>query len=196
MAVVAGASRRLARHDAHERPRSPIPGAHPPNVSDVTGLIYVAIVALWAAVLIPMWLRRHDDDQARRIERHRVAMGTLARIADDAEGAQGAAARRRRVVVAAAATLGALATAAWVAGFLPGVLTLVLWLPFVAFLPIAVLAERRASRLAAERALIERRVRRAERTARPVPEQMRAEAPVTRARATAPAWDDVFDQTA
>ena len=62
----------------------------------MTGLIYVAIVALWAAVLIPMWLRRHDDDQARRIERHRVAMGTLARIADEGEVAQGAAARRRR----------------------------------------------------------------------------------------------------
>lgn len=172
----------------------------------MTGLIYVAIVALWAAVLIPMWLRRHDDDQARRIERHRVAMGTLAKIADEGEVAQGAAARRRRVIVAAAATVGALATAAWVAGLLPGILTLVLWIPLLAFLPAAVIAERRAARLAAERALDERRVRRADRASRVVsdrlrdeqvrPQQVRVEAPVMRTRAPAPAWDEVFDQTA
>lgn len=172
----------------------------------MTGLIYVAIVALWAAVLIPMWLRRHDDDQARRIERHRVAMGTLARIADDGEVAQSAAARRRRVILASAATVGALATAAWVAGLLPGLVSLALWLPLVVFLPIAVIAERRAARLAAERALDERRVRRADRTSRassrplhdeqPQPQQIHVEAPVMRTRAPAPAWDDVFDQTA
>lgn len=172
----------------------------------MTGLIYVAIVALWAAVLIPMWLRRHDDDQARRIERHRVAMGTLARIADDAEVAQSVAARRRRVIVAGAATVGALATAAWVAGFLPGILTLLLWLPLLTFLPVAVIAERRASRLAAERALDERRVRRADRASRVAPDrvqdermqplQVHVEAPVMRTRSSAPAWDEVFDQTA
>jgi hypothetical protein len=163
----------------------------------VTGLIYVAIVALWAAVLIPMWLRRHDDDQARRIERHRVAMGTLARIADDGEVAQGAAARRRRVIVAAAATVGALATAGWIAGLLPGILTLLLWLPFLVFLPAAVLAERRAARLAAERALDERRrVRRVERSEPAAPTYTPVDVPVTRVRATAPAWDEVFDQTA
>lgn len=168
---------------------------------DVTGLIYVAIVALWAAVLIPMWLRRHDDDQARRIERHRVAMGTLARIADDAEVAQSAAARRRRVILAGAATLGALATAGWVAGLIPGVLTLVLWLPLVAFLPVAIVAERRAARLAAERALDERRERRVRRSQAEVPTHVdmpvaRAEAPTLRTRPAAPAWDEVFDQTA
>jgi membrane protein implicated in regulation of membrane protease activity len=168
---------------------------------DVTGLIYVAIVALWAAVLIPMWLRRHDDDQARRIERHRVAMGTLARIADDAEVAQSAAARRRRVILAGAATVGALATAAWVAGLIPGVLTLVLWMPLVVFLPVAVIAERRAARLAAERALDERRERRVRRSATAVPDHVeapvvRADAPTKRPRPAVPAWDEVFDQTA
>ena len=170
----------------------------------MTGLIYVAIVALWAAVLIPMWLRRHDDDQARRIERHRVAMGTLARIADDAEVAHGAAARRRRVIVAATATIGALATAAWAAGLLPGVLALAMWVPFVAFVPAAVVAERRAARDAAERALQDRRVRRGERTSparATVPGDDVSDArpranPVPRAQAPAPAWDEVFDQTA
>jgi hypothetical protein len=163
----------------------------------VTGLIYVAIVALWAAVLIPMWLRRHDDDQARRIERHRVAMGTLARIADDGETARGAAARRRRVIVAAAATVGALATAGWVAGLVPGVVTILLWVPLLAFLPVAVVAERRAARVAAERALDERRqVRRAARSDRSAPTHTHVEAPVTRTRAMSPVWEEVFDQTA
>ena len=31
------------------------------SVRTVTGLIYVVIIALWVAVLIPMWLRRHDQ---------------------------------------------------------------------------------------------------------------------------------------
>ncbi len=166
----------------------------------MTGLIYVAIVALWAAVLIPMWLRRHDDDQARRIERHRVAMGTLARIADDADVAQGAAARRRRIIVAATATVGALATTGWVAGLLPGIITILLWLPLLAFLPVAVLAERRSARMSAERALDERRrVRRAERadrSDRDIPAHTQAEVPMTHARVSSPTWEEVFDQTA
>ena len=31
------------------------------NVSVVSGLIYGAIVLIWVAILVPMWLRRHDD---------------------------------------------------------------------------------------------------------------------------------------
>jgi len=169
----------------------------------VTGLIYVAIIALWAAVLIPMWLRRHDDDQARRIERHRVAMGTLARIADDPETAQSAAVRRRRVIIAVTATLGALGSAAWIAGLLPGLVTAALWFPLIAYLPAAVVSQRRASRVAAERALDERRQRRnsrdaGESTSRTVEAQGQPD-PVQRPAslaAPAVAWDDVFDQTA
>ncbi len=173
----------------------------------------MAIVALWAAVLIPMWLRRHDDDQARRIERHRVAMGTLARIADDPDAEQGAAARRRRVVVAATATVGALVTAAWVAGVVPGLVALVGWLPLVVFLPAALVSERRASRVAADRALQERRERRESRVARRASHSDAAgsdqathrpdAAPSVRsswqtggARPAVTSWDDVFDQTA
>lgn len=166
----------------------------------------MAIVALWAAVLIPMWLRRHDDDQARRIERHRVAMGTLARIADEGEAAQTAAARRRRVVLAATATLGALGTAVWIAGLTPGVLSAILWLPFVAYLPAAVISERRTRREAAEEALRERRAarvsRRAIRVAEPATPSEDDVAPSestagrSRAQVPAVAWDEVFDQTA
>jgi len=165
---------------------------------NVTGLIYVAIVALWAAVLIPMWLRRHDDDQARRIERHRVAMGTLARMSTRADEAREAATRRRRITLTGTATLGALGTAAWVTGFAPGLVALLMWLPFVAFLPVALLAERRGVRLAAERALADSRederpqASEVDESAQPAP------APRSTARMPLPAsaWDEVFDQTA
>ena len=127
-------------------------------------------------------------------------MGTLARIADDADVAQGAAARRRRIIVAATATVGALATTGWVAGLLPGIITILLWLPLLAFLPVAVLAERRSARMSAERALDERRrVRRAERadrSDRDIPAHTQAEVPMTHARVSSPTWEEVFDQTA
>ena len=168
----------------------------------------MAIIALWAAVLIPMWLRRHDDDQARRIERHRVAMGTLARIADVPESAQSAAARRRRVIIAATATLGSLGTAAWIAGFVPGLVTAALWLPLIIFLPAMVVSERRESRAAAERALDERRQRRTAKDVvgaprgavetpmqHPQERQARVQQQASLASPSA-TWDDVFDQTA
>lgn len=44
----------------------------------MTGLIYVVIIALWAAVLIPMWLRRHDQiSEVRSTARFSSAMKTL-----------------------------------------------------------------------------------------------------------------------
>lgn len=163
----------------------------------MTGLIYVAIVALWAAVLIPMWLRRHDDDQARRIERHRVAMGTLARIADDPEAAQSAAARRRRVVLAVAATLGALGVVAWIAGFVPGAVAAVLWLPLIVFAPAVVISERRAKQAEALRALQDRRERRAAKSSHTDVERKSIPAvPNDRVHPPAMEWDEVFDQTA
>lgn len=171
----------------------------------------MAIVALWAAVLIPMWLRRHDDDQARRIERHRVAMGTLARMSDEAEAAPAAASRRRRVVVACTATIGALGSAAWVAGLIPGVATVALWLPCALFLPVALILERRHARAAATRALAERREERIARQSRSLPEPIDAiwSEPVSRPQSghasavgfdipdqRSVPWDEIFDQTA
>ncbi len=170
----------------------------------------MAIVALWAAVLIPMWLRRHDDDQARRIERHRVAMGTLARMSEDLDVAPAAASRRRRLVLACTATVGALGAAAWVAGMSPGLLTAALWLPFAVFLPVALVLERRQARAAATRALAVRRDQRAARAAvaetapaesaseqAGTPESSRTAAPgmAIPVRSTVP-WDEVFDQSA
>jgi len=44
----------------------------------VTGLIYVVIIALWAAVLIPIWLKRHDQiSEVRSTARFSSAMKTL-----------------------------------------------------------------------------------------------------------------------
>jgi len=49
-----------------------------PNVRSVTGLIYLVIIALWAAVLIPMWLRRHDQvSEVRSTTRFSTAMRSL-----------------------------------------------------------------------------------------------------------------------
>ena len=44
----------------------------------MTGLIYIAIIALWAAVLIPMWLRRHDQiSEVRSTARFENSMARL-----------------------------------------------------------------------------------------------------------------------
>jgi hypothetical protein len=45
-----------------------------------SGLIYAVIVALWAVVLVPMWLRRHDDvAEVRQVDRFSKAMRILSR---------------------------------------------------------------------------------------------------------------------
>lgn len=48
-----------------------------------TGLIYVAIVAAWAAYLVPLWLRRHDEvSRQKSLERYSSAMRVLSRETD------------------------------------------------------------------------------------------------------------------
>lgn len=45
----------------------------------MTGLIYVAIIAVWAVVLVPAWLRRHDHlDPERSVDRFSRSMQALA----------------------------------------------------------------------------------------------------------------------
>ncbi len=52
-----------------------------------TGVIYAVIVGMWALVLIPMWLRRHDEAQeSKSADRFARAMGTLRRDATTALG--------------------------------------------------------------------------------------------------------------
>lgn len=53
-------------------------------MSSGAGLIYAAIAILWAAVLIPMWLRGHDSAvENRSADRFGQAMRVLARRSDD-----------------------------------------------------------------------------------------------------------------
>ena len=92
------------------------------------GVIYAVIVVLWAAVLVPMWLRRHDEvTESRSVDRFQGAMRTLSRrepgadrrevlvprrsatravpdgAAEQLSAATQAALRRRRTVLALAA---------------------------------------------------------------------------------------------
>lgn len=54
-----------------------------------TGLIYVAIVAAWAAYLVPMWLRRHDErSRLKAVERYSSAMRVLSRRTDESDRAR------------------------------------------------------------------------------------------------------------
>lgn len=87
-----------------------------------TGLIYAAIVAAWAAYLVPLWLRRHDEAAASRsVDRFSEAMRVLERrrsahLRPDSEPVEPpayqppyptpATRRRRTLVVLLAATTG------------------------------------------------------------------------------------------
>ena len=67
------------------------------RVVNTSGLIYAAIVVLWAVVLVPMWLRRHDEvTESRSVDRFQGAMRTLSR-----RGAEGLSSvgDRREVIV-------------------------------------------------------------------------------------------------
>jgi hypothetical protein len=53
----------------------------------VSAVIYAAIVVMWAVVLVPMWLRRHDAaTESRSVDRFSTAMRTLARRTTSAPG--------------------------------------------------------------------------------------------------------------
>lgn len=43
-----------------------------------SGLIYAAVIGLWALVLLPMWLRTHDQsDEGKQVDRFKHAMASL-----------------------------------------------------------------------------------------------------------------------
>jgi hypothetical protein len=53
----------------------------------VSAVIYAAIVVMWAVVLVPMWLRRHDAaTESRSVDRFSTAMRTLSRRTTAAPG--------------------------------------------------------------------------------------------------------------
>ena len=106
----------------------------------MTGLIYVVIIALWAAVLIPIWLRRHDQiSEVRSTARFSSAMKSLGK--NDKSGrsarrgsssgrptspAQEAAAKRRAVVMGVLSAALAVVLALAVVGLIPRLAPIVL----------------------------------------------------------------------
>jgi hypothetical protein len=54
------------------------------------GLIYAVIIGMWALVLVPMWLRRHDEAQeSKSADRFARAMGTLRRSGSSSSSGSG-----------------------------------------------------------------------------------------------------------
>ncbi len=103
----------------------------------MTGLIYLVIIALWAAVLIPMWLRRHDQiSEVRSTARFSSAMRSLASDSRtlrnrQANSPQAIAARRRALVLAVLAGITTVALLAAVMGTVP------MWIPLLSVIPLA-----------------------------------------------------------
>jgi hypothetical protein len=93
----------------------------------VTGLIYVVIIALWGAVLIPIWLRRHDQiSEVRSTARFQSAMSSLGRQQRLRNSARQQAARRRATVLGVLTLLLASTLILGVMSMAP------IWLAFVA----------------------------------------------------------------
>jgi len=126
----------------------------------VTGLIYVAIIALWAAVLIPIWLRRHESDEIKAVDRFDGAMTALRGFRRGSRGSvdsevsvkgswrnerpvSSAAARRRKVLYFLAALFVA-AVVTWLLGWLP------IWAPLVVVALFAVFVFLARKQVAAE----------------------------------------------
>ena len=106
----------------------------------MTGLIYVVVIALWAAVLIPIWLRRHDQiSEVRSTARFSSAMKSLGKNEKSGRSArrgsspgratspaQEAAAKRRAVVMGILSAALAVVLALAVVGLVPRLAPIVL----------------------------------------------------------------------
>lgn len=168
----------------------------------VTGLIYVAIVALWAAVLIPMWLRRHDDGEERRRERHEEALGVLARFRS-ADGRVSSparrAARRRRAIAFTLVALLAAGGAGWMTGVVGAWALITPLVGLVLFVGIAIAGSQWQASNQTRRNAAEARDRsvqaRSERATRRTRVSAAPRTRVTRSRPQT-TLDHVFDQTA
>lgn len=104
----------------------------------MTGLIYVVIIALWAAVLIPMWLRRHDQiSEVRstlRFSSSMRALGTNSRQVRMAPApAVPDASRRRVTVLAILSSLFLVTLGLAMLGSLPVAVVVVAALPLIGF---------------------------------------------------------------
>lgn len=171
------------------------------NVRGVTGLIYIVIIALWAAVLIPMWLRRHDQiSEVRSTARFENSMARLGSH-DQSTGRRGGrehmnrqasmspSAKRRAIILASLTGLTALTLVLALVSIAPK------WMPIVFGLLTAAFMVASAMTASARTQAAPTRVRRAspssrsERTAVPVA----AQAAIEDDWETWNAWDDEDD---
>ena len=148
----------------------------------MTGVIYLVIIALWAAVLIPMWLRRHDQiSEIRSTARFSSAMHSLATHEVEADGrrdrreaprrtaprhsAAAVAARRRALVLGSLSALLAFALIGYLLDSAP------VWLPLAAVVLVAAFVAASAMTASARSAAPARTVARRtpRRSATPVP---------------------------
>ena len=122
----------------------------------MTGLIYVVIIGLWAAVLIPIWLKRQDQvSEFRSTARFSSAMKSLGDHADRVDRANSEsdrqlrhdreftsprdrarvkAAKRRSMVLATLTSITALGLIGTVMGFVPAFIAIAAGILLVAFL--------------------------------------------------------------
>jgi hypothetical protein len=113
------------------------------------GVVYAVIIAMWAIVLVPMWLQRHDEaNEVRSVSRFSVAMRSLSRtgVVETVTqapvtrpvrrtAAQRAAAARRRTVLLGLSLASLLTVAASLFGVVPvwsGAIPATLLLAFLA----------------------------------------------------------------
>lgn len=121
----------------------------------MTGLIYAVIIGLWAAVLIPIWLKRQDQvSEVRSTARFSSAMRSLGDHANSESDRQvrhdreftsprdrsrAKAAKRRSMVLAALTSLTAMALIGMVLGFIPTFVAITAGILLSAFLVITML---------------------------------------------------------
>ena len=167
------------------------------NVRIVTGLIYLVIIALWAAVLIPMWLRRHDQvSEVRSTTRFSTAMRSLGsqRSGETVENSRPSAkqyrqsaheraAQRRTIVLGSLAGLLAITLLMAVASIVPK------WLPMIMAVLVAAFV------VATAMTASQRTTSKASRSAQVEPTRNRRPmaAPVAPAAPISPAVDDDWE---
>ena len=137
----------------------------------MTGLIYVVIIALWAAVLIPIWLRRHDQiSEVRSTARFSSAMKTLGKdkgkdkgrnrrqatapyaFDDPREIARQVAAKRRAIIMGVLSGALALMLVLAIFGLVPRIAPIVLAVIVLAYVIAAAVTSSKRGQVAPARA--------------------------------------------
>jgi hypothetical protein len=163
----------------------------------VTGLIYVVIIGLWAAVLIPIWLKRQDQvSEVRSTARFSSAMRSLGDRADSKSErrvshnreftsprnrARAQAAKRRSMVLAALTSLTAIALIGTVLGYVPAFVAITAGTLLSAFLVITMLTASKRDQSSARNISSSQRAYREFHEVEEVREPRKDQRPLTRA---------------